>query len=296
MSQYIFLDNWVLSDYTKPDVQDYLSIYIRNKQLTVVINSLSLTELYNPGWANSQGNDRISRVAKFIKDHPTIIVDPVKIFRAEIENYPQPVQSLPIELDFATLPVEHREQALKLFLQHDKLFLNQGKDIRIWVESYKKEKSNWLDNVEKIIDKAIQSGILIRDETGRFMQLEKGKEDFLVTLDRRHFSHFNAIERENLGTKIVELFMGETAKLPAIRFTSLCFWYAYIQTDKTHPISRAPSDIGDFLQMSMIPYCNVFTTDNKMHWLSKHIMNETNQSSCIILNKNELDKEIGIST
>lgn len=293
MSQYIFLDNWVLSDYTKSDRQPYLSGYIKNKQLIIAIDSLSLTELYNPGWENAQENDRIVRATNFIARHPTVIIDPVKIFRAEIENYPQRVQRLPIELDLEAMSTENRKQSLNLFLHYDELFINQGKDIRVWVEKYKKEKSNWLTNIDKIIVKAIQSGILTRDKTGRFTQLEKEKENFLVTLDRRHFSHFNKEEREKLGTKIVELFMGETSKLPAVRFTSLCFWYAYIQTDKGHLIPKAPSDIGDFYQMSMLPYCAVFTTDNKMQWLSKRIASETSLNSCMILNKDDLDEEIG---
>jgi len=296
MSQYIFLDNWVLSDYTKPDRLAYLSSYIKNKQLTVVIDSLSLTELYNPGWENAQENDRVTRATNFIGKHPTIIIDPVKIIRAEIENYPQRIQSLPIELDFEVMSIENREQSLKLFLHHDELFIKQGKDIRVWAENYQREKSEWLDNIEKIIGNAVQAGVLTRDKTGHFTQLEKEKENFLVTLDRRHFSHFNEKEREKLGNKIVELFMGETSKLPAVRFTSLCFWYAYIQTNKTNLIPKAPSDIGDFYQMSIIPYCKVFTTDNKMQWLSKRIANETSINSCAILNKDDLDKEIGFNS
>ena len=238
----------------------------------------------------------MARATNFIGKHPTIIIDPVKIFRAEIENYPQRVQNLPIELDLEVMSTENREQSLKLFLQHDEFFINQGKDIRVWVENYEKVKLDWLSSIKKIIDNSVQSGLLTCDKVGHFNQLEKEKEKFLVTLDRRHFSLFSESEREKLGTKIVELFMGETSKLPAVRFTSLCFWYAYIQTDKKHLISKAPSDIGDFYQTSMIPYYTVFTTDNKMQWLSKRIANETNLNSCIILNKSDLDKEIGFSS
>ena len=97
MSRYIFLDNWVLSDYTKPDRQPYLLKYLEKNQFTVIIDSLSLTELYNPGWQNAPAVDRTARVTDFLSQHPVIIVDPVKLFRAEIENYPNPVQTLPIE-------------------------------------------------------------------------------------------------------------------------------------------------------------------------------------------------------
>ena len=293
--KYIFLDNWVLTDYTKPDRQSFLSNYLEKNQFTVIIDSLSLTELYNPGWQNAQEGDRTARATDFISRHPVVIVDPAKLFRAEIKSYPNPILTLPIELDLETLPAEYRKQTLKLLLQGDPLFLNQGKDIRVWSQNYENLKSKWLNTIEDIINKASQAGVLTRDETGRFTQLETDKEKFLLTLDKRHFSLFDASEREKLGTKIVELFLSETSKLPAVRFTSLCFWYAYIQIDKTHPISRNPSDVGDFYKMGMIPYCTAFTTDNKMQWICRRILGENNQYSCTILNKRELDKELGIT-
>ena len=293
MKNLIFLDNWVFSDYTKPDKLPHLSNYIRNKQLTIVIDSLSMVELYNPGWKNAQENDRVARTTKFISQHPTIIIDPVKVFRSEIENYPQQIPSIPTELDLEVMSAEKRERVLKMFLHHDELFIKQGKVIRVWAENYKKLKSEWLEDIEKMINNAVQTGVLTYDKTMDFTKLKTQKENFLITLDRRHFSHFNEKEWEQLGAKIVELFMGATSSLPAIRFTSLCFWYAYIQTDKSHLISRAPSDIGDFYQMSLIPYCDVFTADNKMQWLSKRIAEETSSNSCRILNRNAFEKEIG---
>ena len=294
MSKYIFLDNWVLSDYTKPDKQPYLSKYLEKNLFTVIIDSLSLTELYNPGWQNAQEGDRTERATDFLSRHPVMIVDSAKLFRAEIESYPNPVLNLPIELDLETLPAEYRKQTLKLLLQGDPLFLNQGKDIRVWAQNYEKLKLKWLSDIDDIIEKASQARILTLDEAGRFTQLETDKEKFLLTLDRRHFSFFDANEMEKLGTKIVELFLGETSKLPAVRFTSLCFWYAYIQIDKTHPISRDPSDVGDFYQMGMIPYCTTFTTDSKMQWICSRILDEHKQYSCTILNKRDLDKELGV--
>jgi len=295
MSKYVFLDNWVLSDYTKSDRLPYLSDYIKNNHLTVLIDSLSLTELYNPGWANAS-DDRTSRATTFISKHPTIVVDPMQLIRAEIQNYPEPVQSLPVELDLEIMSEEDRKQSLSQFLHHDKSFLQQGKDVRTWANNYEKAKSEWLDNIEKIIDHAVRSGVLTRDKTGHFTQLEKEREAFLVTLDGRHFSYFDDKEREQLGPKIVELFRGATSKLPAARSTSLYFWYAYLQIDKTHPISRAPSDLGDFYQMSLIPYCELFTTDNKMKWLSQRIADETGSNSFTVLNKGDLDREIGFNS
>ena len=130
--------------------------------------------------------------------------------------------------------------------------------------------------------------MLTRDNKGRFINLGHTKERFLTTLDRRHFVHFSPEEREALGTKIVTLFMGDMRILPAIRFSSLCFWYAYIDVDRAYPMKREGSDIVDFDQMSLIPYCSVFTADTTMYRLVPRVMAEVNYA-CKVLNHRDLD-------
>ena len=80
-----------------------------------------------------------------------VIVDPVKLFRAEIENYPNLGHTLPIELNMEIMSAEHRKQTLKLLLQGDPLFINQGKDIRVWSQNYEKMKSTWLNKLSTIL-------------------------------------------------------------------------------------------------------------------------------------------------
>ncbi len=288
MRRYIFLDNWVLSNYTKGDNQNLLSAFIYENNLTVIINTLSLIELYNPGWQQSQGEDRTIKATEFLSRHSSVIVDPVKVFKAEIQEYPNRLKDLPIELDLDSISIQHRKQSLLMFLRGDNIFAEQGKDIRIWDENYKRLKSTWIDDITKIIDDACQKGSLIRDKKGQFCQLEMYKEKFLLYLDRRHFGHFSADEIEKIGSKIVELFMGGLSQLPSIRFTSLCFWFAYVQTDRTHPMAKKPSDIGDFFQMSLVPYCSIFSTDNTMCWLAQRIKQQMDYT-CKVVNKKDLD-------
>jgi hypothetical protein len=275
MPDYIFLDSWVLSDYTKEGKGDLLSKLIRENNYTILINGISAVELYNPSWQEAENNDRTSRAARFLSRHSCAVIRPEKVFRGEIESFPRNLERLPIELYLGDLPSGDRESALLSVLRGDDSLRENRIDIKQWVGNYNTAKATWLDDAERIIETACESGLLRRNKARRFVELEKTKEDFLVTLDRRHFSYFSNEERQRLGTKIVELFMGGTRVLPAIRFSSLCFWYAYVDTDRGTTMKRTGSDIGDFFQMSLIPYCSAFTLDATMCRLARRVVAET---------------------
>jgi hypothetical protein len=286
MVNYIFLDNWALSDFTKEDNQHLLSKFICRNDYKLLFNGLSAVELYNPGWQHTQGDDRTTRVARFLSQHPCAIVRPEKVFKAEIESFPAKIESPPVELDLDDLPPQHRIPALLSILRDDNLLREHGIDIKQWVADYDKVKTSWLIDAEQIIEHACDTGVLARDKNGRFIDLEKSKEKFLVTLDRRHFSLLSSEERHNLGAKVIDLFMGATRTLPAVRFSSLCYWYTYIDTDKAYPMRRKGSDIGDFFQISMIPYCSAFTVDATMYRLVHRVMPEVNHV-CRIYDREE---------
>lgn len=290
MPNYIFLDNWVLSDYTKEEKRHLLSEFIHQNDYTVLINGLSAVELYNPGWQNATDadNERAYRAAKFLSEHPCLIIRPESVFKSEIENFPAKLEHLPIELNFDDLPYQHRLPALLSVLRGEDFLLEHGIDIRRWVTNCNSLKATWLEDAERIIEHVCSSGVLTRGKDGQFVDLEKSKEEFLLTLDRRHFGYFSSEERDALGEKIVELFMGGMKTLPAIRFSSLCFWYAYIYTDKSYIMKRQGSDIIDFSQMSLIPYCSAFTVDKTMYRLVRRIMTEVDYR-CRVYNRRELD-------
>jgi len=48
MTQYLFLDNWVLSNYTKGEKLHSLARFIQENKYTIAIDSLAFVELYNP--------------------------------------------------------------------------------------------------------------------------------------------------------------------------------------------------------------------------------------------------------
>ncbi|HVT60822.1 MAG TPA: hypothetical protein VHR45_20795 [Thermoanaerobaculia bacterium] len=286
MSSFAFLDTWALVRYTKPDAYDHLSGWVHRTGLTVLVNSLSLIELYNP---RGSQDDRCARVARFLGRHSCAIVKSTRVFDTELKAFPQSLSGLPIELDLNDIPAEHRVQALELFLRRDRLYLQQGKDIKEWAAEYEKTKSEWSADVSKILEHACKEGVLHRDRRGRLRDLAASKEAFLQSLDLRHLTGLTRVELEGLGPALVDLVTGGgTAKLPAIRTSSLCFWYAYVDTDPAFPMKRKGSDLGDFLQMSLLPYCTIFTADTTMDRMLKRILSEL-PTSCTVLNRSEVE-------
>jgi hypothetical protein len=288
MSNYVFLDTWVLSEYTKPSKQHLLSDFIRSNNYTVLIDSLSVTELYNPGWREAISEERVSRVTRFLGQHPYAIVDPQDVFKSEIEAFPTRLSSIPIRISSEHLPSHLAAPALVALLRRDPVFLEQGIDIAQWAQHYQTLKAGWLQDIDQITDHACAHATLARNSAGTFINLTAQKEGVLQTLDRRHFSHFSPEEREALGVKIVELVMGATSQLPAVRLSSLYFWYAYVDTDKAYPMKRQGSDIGDFYQMSLIPYCAAFTVDSTMYRLVQRVLADVSYP-CTTLNPKQLE-------
>lgn len=220
-------------------------------------------------------------------------MNPEAVFRAELQSYPLPVSDLPVELDLDDVPAVHRGQALELLLRRDKLYLSQGKDIAEWASGYEASKANWLSTADWIINQACEAGTLQRQSHGRFRDLASAKEAFLASLDLRHLGSLDPAEREALGANIIHLVLGETSKLPAIRLSSLCFWYAYVDTDPSNLTKRSASDIGDFFHMSLIPYCHFFTVDKTMFQLLQRVRLDVSYP-CRVLIAKDLNRELGI--
>ena len=294
MKKYIFLDNWVLSDFTRTDKRDMLSDYIQDNGLSILINRATVAELYNPGWQHSKVNDRGARVAEFIAQHPSAIIHPDRVFQSEIDNYPSQLTNLPIDFDLNILPSNHKAPVLLMILRRDESLLKEGIDVTKWVDEIQVFKTSWLSDVENIIDKACKKGVLTRDGKGRFINLEGEKENFLRFLDRRYFTP-EMITTMDIRKNFKLMFEGATANLPAVRLSSLFFWFAYVDIDKHQLLARKPSDIVDFYQMSLIPYCSVFTVDTSMLRLINRIKAHISYP-CEILDQHELEHKLKLSS
>jgi hypothetical protein len=288
MQNYIFLDNWVYSLLTDPENERRLSAFIQDRGYTILITSLSLVELYNPQPLIPRNKDRTIIASNFLSEHPCIIVNPVKVWHAEMTSYPKPLSSLPIELDLMDIKVRYRKETLLRFLKRDEQFLRQGRDILKWTEDYELEKNNWLQSVEAIINHAITIGYLKRDARGRLTEIKDHKELFLISLDLR----FTSPDKINIiFPKLIEQIKeDQPTQLTAVRLLSLCIWYTYVDVDNANRIKKKGSDIGDIYHISLMPYCAVFTTDGSMYRMLQRINEPILPVSCEIITKKQLVK------
>lgn len=293
MKKYIFIDNWVLGSLADSGFSEALTEYLKINDYIILLTPLSFVELYNPGWMHQKSGDRTQRAAKFLAGQPCVVVDPADVWAAEVENKLEPVSELPVKLDLRELDNKWREESILRFLRADELYLQQGNDIRAWSENHKKAKETWLGTVNKIIDEACEAGNLCRHKkTGELMQLQKYKELFLFSMDFRHTSQ-EQIDKI-LDFKEMKMRAGELNCLSSVRLGSLIFWYLYVDVDKANKIKHQSSDIGDLYQLSLLPYCDVFTVDKSMMRLLERIKEPVDPIRCRIYNKSKLREVVGI--
>jgi len=290
MPRYIFLDNWVFSLVRNPKLATGLIAFIRSNGLTVIITSLSMTELYNPGWKEGGASERGAAAAKFLARIPCVIVSPVRVWEMEIAANLCPLSALPVELDLAELSEDLRAAALLGFLRRDSLYLQQGKDIQAWSLEYEETKKRWPSSVANIIENACHNDDLRRDKKGRFTDLSSTREVFLLSLDLR------LAERAAIDSIIADLVRrkkeGQVNRLTSIRLSSLCFWYSYVEIDKNATPKHGNSDIGDFHQISLLPYCSAFTTDGAMYNMLQRIHEQVVPAKCEVMTKRLLEERI----
>ncbi len=256
-----------------------------SNDLVVVLNSLSLTELYNPNW---QDGDRAEIAVEFYSILPCVIVDPAKVKQEEVDNNLNKLEKLPIAMDLRNVEKSERKLLLLDALRGGDLAIEQGINIPEWDKSYQKEKSEWLGNVNKIIANAIKNGTLKKGKKPRKKKDPVEKETFLLSLDMREVisSKFDLVFKYRLAKRNC------TDPNSGVRFTSLLFWHLYIDEDPSNKIKHGGSDIGDIHQMSLIPYCDIFTLDKAMFRLVSKVKGDCNPLNCRILTKNTLETEI----
>lgn len=288
--RYAFLDTWVFSLLRDPGAEGRLTKLLRSGRYTVVLTSLSFTELFNPGWKTLSGSDRIATAARFLARLPCVIVNPRKVFEGELAADLSPLRKLPVELDLAQLSPETREPVLLALLQRSDVFRSQGHDVERWNDNYGLLKRTWLADVDRIIQSACDNGYLRRDPRGRFVGLEACKELFLLSLDLR-LAESSDIDHI-VAAVIRRRASGQQLRLTSVRTTSLCFWYSYVDVDASSRTRRSGSDIGDFYQLSMLPYCRLFTTDSTMRRVLLRIREPVAPTDCVVLSKRELEAEL----
>lgn len=288
MEDYIFIDNWVLDSLKEQRFADSLRKYIIDNNYTVLLSSLSLVELYNPGWKDSDGPERMQYATAFYARVPSVIVDPNDVWSDEVDNGLDTIQQLPIRLDLREIDEALREETLLKFLRSDQIFLDQGKDIREWARSYSKVKEMWLINVEEIIANALEDDYLARDSKGKLCNFNENKELFLYSLDMRLVPE----EKVNgiLDYQMRKRTKNSAFKVSSVRMASLVFWYLYVKVDPANRVKTNGSDVGDLYHLSLLPYCKAFTADKSMSRLLRRIKEPCVPLGCRVFSKPDLLK------
>jgi hypothetical protein len=290
VAKYIFLDTWVYKKLTNSQFERQLTEFVNAMGYTVLTTPLSFVELYNPGWQDVNQCDRVRKTAEFLSHVPCVIVRPEKVWRAEMEAGLSPLEALPIELNLQDLPKAHGAPALLLLLRRDPTCVEQGFDFALWCADYSAQKTSWLGDVERIIENACANGCLKCDNTGKFVELELYRELFLFYLDLRLACPEDASRiRERLAQQRQT---GQQTQLTAVRLTSLCFWYSYVNVDNARKMKRSGSDIGDFFQISLLPYCAAFTVDRTMDGMLRRIPESIRPVNCEMFTSQSLMRQI----
>jgi hypothetical protein len=290
MPRYVFLDNWVFSRLTNDDFARRLSAFIVEHQYSILLTSISMVELYSPGWNDAGQRDRGLKAVRFLANHPCLIVNPNRLFAAEFDSFPKRLARIPPELDLQVIPSPLRSDTLLRFLRRDPLFLEQGKDIEHWSRQYQEIKESWPRDAAAILRNAVVNGTLHRDDRGALVHLDESKEVFLLSLDLRMVDNPSVdgfLDKTARGSR-----HGRLPRLRAARVVSLCFWHSYVEVDPSDRIARRGSDIGDFYHLSLVPYCSAFTVDGSMARLLRRVARDLDISHCRILTPPDLGRAI----
>ena len=76
----------------------HLSAFIRKRNYTILLTRELVTELYNPNWQEADDRDRGCKAARFIGNHPSVIVHPKKVFDSEYLHFPKTSMLFPLNL------------------------------------------------------------------------------------------------------------------------------------------------------------------------------------------------------
>ena len=289
MPRYLFLDNWVFSLLRDPETGARLTTFVRSNSFTVLLTSLSMVELYNPGWEKAEADERGAMAVRFLASVPSVIVDPQRVWDMEVAANLSRLEALPLQLDLSDFTANVREEILLRLLRRDEFFLERGLDIQAWSRGYEELKKGWLSEVANIIEKACDRGDLKRDKAGRFTELEDSKDIFLFSLD---FRHADGHDVDAILSDMLQRMQVGRQRLTSVRLSSLCFWYSYVDVDKANRPKLRGSDIGDIYHISLLPYCSAFTTDNTMHRTLQRIRERVVPVNCPVMTKQLLEERL----
>lgn len=243
----LLLDTFVLIEIAKnPDWSQDVCKFITQNDYTIVIGTMNLIELYK--WEKYWGG-----VASFISSVKFVVAEnPEQITNAEVENYPNEVV-LPIAFnpsDYQFLSETLRE-AIEMNLKgkiaaFEKNYRNEYKSI--WQPMRDNRKTYPPDNGKNYSSVEIE------------VFLQTNVLQWLYTTKYKNFLERNISKSQAIDIKLFK----------SIYLTLLGLFVEYYINKK----DGKPSDVGDFYQMSLLPYVSVAVLDKERHNLIQWINQE----------------------
>jgi len=275
---YLFLDTFILVNFTKNDIQE--------NDLTIIISGLSFVELYNPNFDKKPNEkDRTQRVSKLLSVVKFVISDYELIWDKEVKAYPNKLKSLPIKLNSKNIFKNNIEQVILKLFRNECMNYGVNIDISKWAREYDIGKKAWDKDGNNIINNAVKNGTLKKNNNDKIIINDNVKKEFVQSLDLRFCDQFIEIKKcldtnRNLKTqdreyvrKLSLIFNNhDTYKMEGTHLTSLAFWYEYIKQQKR----ILGSDLGDFAHITFIPYCKYAVLDNSRYNMFQQIQKQEN--------------------
>ena len=240
----IFLDTSILLEIAKsPGLVGNVCKFIDGNDYTLVIGIMNLIEIQK--WKRYWHG-----VTSFISSVPFVISKNSEyITKAEVEHYPNEA-SLPIALASSDFPYS-REQTIQAF----EINLN-GKIAgfeRNYRNQYRTIWQSFIDNRQTFLP-----------ENGKSYTNAEVKTFFLITVMQwlylDGYQHF--LQREASAGRVINLECFKSIYLPL-----LGIFVEYFINKK----NGKPSDVGDFYQLSIIPYVSLAVLDNERNSLIQNI-------------------------
>ena len=151
MNEYIFLDTWVLSEFTKDTEKcRKLAEFISANDLCVVADIFTFIEIYNPQW-RTKNNDRSRRTIDFLSEQNFVLVDHQNVWDKVLLDKYRSYLSLPYDFSSVGYDQEVIRKILSGFLKNKEWWikLNPHLNIEILHKNIKKEKRIGTDTLKR---------------------------------------------------------------------------------------------------------------------------------------------------
>lgn len=298
---YIFIDNNSLAEFSKDDRVPLLINFIKKNNLCFIITDVLLIESYNP---NPTGIDRTDLICNLLSQIPFIVTSHTLIWKEELKAYPIISENFPYTVCSDIIPTDaslEDKKSVFLYIYRDRLTA-AGISLPFVVEKFSEIKNKYLESIDKIIEKALEDGILTIMKDGKINCSQENKCKFLWGMDLRLCEEFKELQKYTCREEVppeLDIYIDklkllrinhDSHKMKGLHLTSLAFWYEYIKAKK----KREVSDYADFLNLSLIPYCKYAILDkSRVDMMGKILKNENVEyKNVIVLNMNEFSKEI----